>query len=71
MEFINVFKDAISKFIKEKYNELVDWENTLLAYDIVDHRIISQSCFVQTMNGNEYNITPNDIVNKMSINGSN
>ena len=61
---LDVFKDAISKFIKEKYNELVDWENSLLSYEIVGDRIIAQSCFVQTKNGNEYKITPNDLLNK-------
>ena len=66
---LDIFKDAISKFIKQKYNELVDWENTLLSYEIVGDRIIAQSCFVQTKNGNEYKITPNDLVNKKFANG--
>lgn len=66
---LDVFKDAISKFIKEKYNELVDWQNTLLSYEIVGERIIAKSCFVQTKNGNEYKITPNDLVNKKFAKG--
>jgi DNA-binding transcriptional MerR regulator len=66
---LDVFKDAISKFIKAKYNELVDWQNTLLSYKIVGDRIIAQSCFVQTKNGNEHKITPNDLVNKKFAKG--
>jgi hypothetical protein len=61
---LDIFKDAISKFIKEKYNELVDWENSFLSYEIIGDRIIVQSSFVKTKNGNEYKITPNDLVNK-------
>lgn len=68
-DVLDVFKDAISKFVKEKYNELVDWQNTLLSYNIVGDRIITQSCFVQTKNGNEYKITPNDLVNKKFAKG--
>ena len=63
-DVLDVFKDAISKFIKEKYNELVDWDNSILSYQIVGDRIIAQSCFVQTKNGNQYKITPNDLFNK-------
>ena len=63
-DVLDIFKDAISKFIKEKYNELVDWENSFLSYEIIGDRIIAQSSFVQTKNGNEYKITPNDLVNK-------
>ena len=68
-DVLDVYKDAISKFIEEKYNELVDWENTFLSYEIVGDRIIAQSCFVQTQNGKEYKITPNDLVNKKFAKG--
>ena len=68
-DVLDVYKDAISKFIEEKYNELVDWENTFLSYEIVGDRIIAQSCFVQTQNGKEYKITPNDLVNKKFAEG--
>jgi ppGpp synthetase/RelA/SpoT-type nucleotidyltranferase len=63
-DVLDVYKDAISKFIEEKYNEVVDWGNTFLSYEIVGDRIIAQSCFVKTQNGREYKITPNDLVNK-------
>lgn len=61
---LEAFKDAVSKYIQEKYNESVDWQNTLLSYQIVGDRVIAQSCWVQTKNGNEYEVTPNDLVNK-------
>ena len=68
-DILDVFKDAVSKYIKEKYNENVDWENTLLSYEVVGDRIIAQSCFVQTKNGNEYKVTPSDLVDKKYAKG--
>jgi hypothetical protein len=67
---LDVFKDAVSKFIKDNYDEYVDWENTLLSYEVVGDRIIAQSCFVQTKNGNEYKVTPNDLVHQYADGGS-
>lgn len=60
---LNAYKDAVADFVMEKYNQNVDWDSSIISYNIVGDKMIVQNCFVMTDNGNEYEISPNDLLN--------
>lgn len=59
---LDTFKDAVADLVMEKYNEKVDWDSSVLPYSVVGDKMIFQKCFVQTNKGNEYEISPNDLI---------
>ena len=59
---LDAFKTIVSSFVLEIYNENVNWESTILPYSVIGNRIMVDKCFVETNDGNEYEITPDDLI---------
>lgn len=68
-DVVNNFMDAVSVYIKEVYQDTVDWGNSLLSFSMRDNRIEVQRCFVVTQKGKEYELTPSDLVDKKYATG--
>lgn len=66
---ISILKDAISTYIQEKYNENVDWDNSFLKSTYKDGEFKFDNSDVSTFEGNDYHVTPNDLVNKSYAGG--
>lgn len=69
-DVLSVFKDSVSKYVEDEYNETVDWSLSFISYKIENDIIIIKSCDVYTEEGNEYKITPDNLINKMKKGGN-
>jgi hypothetical protein len=58
----DIYIEAVSNFVMEKYNEDIDWDNSFLTYEIADDMLFVKECSVKTMSGKEYLINPDDLL---------
>ena len=68
-DVLDVFKDAVTEFVLEKYDKQIDWDLSILSYKIIDNKMIVGKCVVTTIDGNEYEISPNDLLNNKYAKG--
>jgi hypothetical protein len=68
-DVLDVFKDAVTEFVLEKYDKQIDWDLSILSYKIIDNKMIVGKCVVATIDGNEYEISPNDLLNNQYAKG--
>jgi hypothetical protein len=54
---LDVYKNIVSKYVLGKYKEQVDWDETLINYEIVGKRIILKDNYIETKNGNKHFVT--------------
>lgn len=69
-DHVNSFRNALVSYIKERYNEDVDLDNTLISYVENTNNKQVERAEVTTLQGNEYTVYPADLVDRFKNGGS-
>lgn len=69
-DHVNSFRNALVSYIKERYNEDVDLDNTLISYVENTGNKQVERAEVTTLQGNEYTVYPKDLVDRFKNGGS-
>lgn len=69
-DYVNSFRNALVSYVKERYNEDVDLDNTLISYVENTNNKQVERAEVTTLQGNEYTVYPADLVDRFENGGS-